>query len=164
MKAWSGTLKAADTLIVRGRGPVHLVAFNKADLGERFDDSRSRGNANKLYLTAGDYLLSKSNVRMMRIAADGFAPNTHDLATGICLGCRAPLERALGSFGIRPHDVPASFNIFKPVRFEGAQGRIVEKPARLEADATVELVAQSALVVGAYACSGGRASFEVRPA
>jgi uncharacterized protein YcgI (DUF1989 family) len=164
MKAWTGTLKAGDTLVVRGRSPIHLVAFSLADIHERLDDARSRGNANKLYLSAGDYLLSKSNVRMLRIAADGFAPHTHDLATGPCLGCRAPLEQGLAGFGIRAHDVPSAFNLFKPVRFEGPRGTLVEKPVMLEGDAVVELVAEMPLLVGAYACGGAAASFEARPA
>lgn len=163
MKAWTGTLQPGQVLIVRARAPVHLVAFSLADVNERLDDARSRGNASKLYLTTGDYLISKSNVRMMRIAADSFAPHTHDLATGICLACRAPLEQALAPHGIRPHDVPSAFNLFKPVRIEGPEGRLVEKPAALQADAAVELKAEMPLIVAACGCGGAAASFEVHP-
>ena len=163
MKAWTATLQPGQVLLVRARAPVHLVAFAGADIYERLDDSRSRGNASKLFLTTGDYLISKSNVRMMRITADGFAPHTHDLATGICLGCRPPLEQVLAPHGIQPHDVPSAFNLFKPVRIEGPEGRLVGKPVRLEAEATVELKAEMALIIGAYACGGAAASFEVHP-
>jgi uncharacterized protein YcgI (DUF1989 family) len=150
--AWAGVVKQGQRIGIAGRSTVHVVAFAQPDIRERFDDARTRGNPGKLFISAGDFLLSKANRKMLKIVDDGF-DGRHDLATGVCRECRSGLAQALRTWSIPVEDIPASFNLFKTVEIDGKSGRLTEIPVRLAAAAAVELEAQMDCVVAVGACA-----------
>ena len=76
-------LRKGQLIRIAGRQTVDFVAFNLDNLSERFDQARTRVNQMKLFLTTGDYLVSKDNTTMLTIVEDGW-PWTHDLQKGLC--------------------------------------------------------------------------------
>jgi uncharacterized protein YcgI (DUF1989 family) len=75
-----------------GTSIVDLVAFNLHDLRERFDQARTKADQGKIFISAGDYLISKLNNDMLEIVEDTFTEGTHDLQYGMC--SRRRWERA----------------------------------------------------------------------
>jgi uncharacterized protein YcgI (DUF1989 family) len=127
---------------ITGKSPVSVVLFCCANVRERLDDSRTRGNQNKLYISTGDYLISKSNRNMMRIVEDTYASGTHDLATGMTEKSNAALCPALRYWAIRPQDVPTPLNLFKTVAIDGRTGRLTEHKTERGSNAYVDLRAE----------------------
>lgn len=152
-ETWAGPVKQGQRLGIAGRRAVHVVIFSAANVRERFDDARTRGNPGKLFITAGDYLLSKSNRKMMRITTDTYSEGTHDLATGTCMECRPALVRALQPWGVDAADVPGSFNIFKTVAIDGNTGALTETATQPTRDAQLELEAEMDCLVAVCACA-----------
>ncbi|MBV8537968.1 MAG: urea carboxylase-associated family protein [Alphaproteobacteria bacterium] len=62
---------------------VDFVVFNRGNLSERFDQARTKAQQGKIYVSAGDMLISKLNTPMMTIVEDTFK-GTHDLQYGMC--------------------------------------------------------------------------------
>jgi len=75
-----------------GTSIVDLVAFNLHRLNERFDQARTKADQGKIFISTGDYLISKLNNDMFRIEEDTFTEGTHDLQYGMC--SRRRWERA----------------------------------------------------------------------
>lgn len=71
---------------------VDFVAFNLYNLKERFDQARTKSDQGKIFISTGDYLISKLNNDMFKIVEDTFAKGTHDLQYGMC--SRSRWERA----------------------------------------------------------------------
>jgi len=69
---------------VSGTTIVDLVAFNLHDLTERFDQARTKANQGKIFISTGDWLISKRNNKMMQIVEDLFVEGRHDLQHGMC--------------------------------------------------------------------------------
>ncbi|MFQ5850546.1 MAG: DUF1989 domain-containing protein [Candidatus Binatia bacterium] len=69
---------------VIGESTADFVVFNLNNLRERFDQSRTKVDQGKIYVSAGDVLISKLNNVMMTIVEDGYQEGTHDLQKGMC--------------------------------------------------------------------------------
>lgn len=68
---------------VIGRWTVDFVAFDKDNLKNRFDQARTKTNQLKIFVTAGDVLISKDNDVLLTIVEDEW-PWTHDMQKGMC--------------------------------------------------------------------------------
>jgi len=68
---------------VIGESTADFVVFNLNDVGERFDQARTKVNQGKIYVSKGDVLISKFNNVMMTIGEDTYE-GTHDLQKGMC--------------------------------------------------------------------------------
>ena len=77
-------LKKGQRLRVAGKSIVDFVAFNLADLSERFDQARTKTNQVKIFISTGDILYSKRNNPMLTIVEDTFTEGRHDLQKGMC--------------------------------------------------------------------------------
>jgi uncharacterized protein YcgI (DUF1989 family) len=77
-------LRQGQTIRISGRSIVDFVAFNFQDLRERFDQSRTKTNQTKIFISAGDQLISKLNNPMLTIVEDTFKEGRHDLQKGMC--------------------------------------------------------------------------------
>jgi uncharacterized protein YcgI (DUF1989 family) len=77
-------LKKDQTIRIAGRSIVDFVAFNLHDLRERFDQARTKTNQVKIFISAGDQLISKLNNPMLTIVEDTFTEGRHDLQKGMC--------------------------------------------------------------------------------
>ena len=84
---------------------VDFVVFNHDNLRERLDSSRTRGNQGKLFITKGDYLISKFNRPMMKIVEDTYTEGTHDLEKGMCSGYSYQRKAKLGRLGEYPRPI-----------------------------------------------------------
>jgi uncharacterized protein len=81
-------VQAGQTFTVRGVTVVDFVAFALHDHSHRFDQARTKSNQNKIYVSTGDYLVSKRNELMFRIVEDEFREGHHDLQYGTCNSAR----------------------------------------------------------------------------
>jgi len=77
---------------IYGTSIVDFVAFNLHHLSERFDQARTKADQGKIFISAGDYLISKFNNDMLQIVEDTYKEGTHDLQYGTC--SRQRWERA----------------------------------------------------------------------
>ena len=68
------TIKMGQYIRVIGRTTVDFVAFNMDNLIERFDQSRTKTNQAKIFITKGDALISKHNNTMLTIVEDCWQP------------------------------------------------------------------------------------------
>jgi uncharacterized protein len=173
-QALARLVKRDQIVRIAGRSPVHLVLFAADNPRDRLDDSRTRGNQAKFYVSAGDYLISKSNRHIMRIVEDSFAPATHDLATGMSDGTHGPereaarvcwlsLEMALKPWNIDGCDIPTPLNLFKTVRITSGVGALLEVAHRLDHDSHVGLKAElDSIIAISVAAEGFAARFEIR--
>lgn len=153
-------MRAGQVLAITAQGGVSLVAFNARDLGERFDQARTKVYNMKLWLEPGDKLFSKLNNPMMTVAEDGFRPyGRHDLQLGHCLGdsdgaiaCLEGLVRALAPWSIPAHAIPMALNAFQTCEVDVASGAIKPAAVHLPLPVTLTLKAEMDLVVAIAQC------------
>jgi uncharacterized protein YcgI (DUF1989 family) len=175
---WTGRVDTGQRVRVTGASIVDFVVFNSDNLRERLDVSRTRGNQGKLFITTGDYLISKFNRPMMKIVEDTYTEGTHDLEKGMCSGnsyrrkaelgrigeyprtirevpdhgCWENLSKVLQSFDILPEDIPSPFNIFMTMKIDGKTGRLGNTTIRPSKTAHVDLEAEMNCLVGISVC------------
>jgi uncharacterized protein YcgI (DUF1989 family) len=77
-------LRQGQRLRIASKSIVDFVAFNLADLTERFDQARTKTNQAKIFISTGDILYSKRNHPMLTIVEDTFKQGRHDLQKGMC--------------------------------------------------------------------------------
>ena len=175
---WTGIVKKGQRIRVSGLNIVDFVVFNHANLRERLDDSRTRGNQGKLFISKGDYLISKFNRPMMKIVEDTYTEGTHDLEKGMCSGysyqrkaklgrlgeypreirevpdhgCWETLSEVLKPWKILPEDIPSPFNIFMTMEIDGKTGKLDNTTIRPSKVARVDLEAEIDCLVGISVC------------
>ena len=138
---WAAPVAKGQVLRLTAMTIIDFVAFNGADLGERFDQARTRVYNLNIYLTEGHKVFSRHNNHLMTLIADGFKGlGTHDLQFGMCgrarhkrateegrlgeylhgreidlpdHGCAENLTAALEPFGVSYEDIPSPLNLFQ---------------------------------------------------
>lgn len=110
---------------VEGAQVGDLVCFNRHDLGESYSPQNTVLFNRTIYPPIGALLVSDRGRPMMRLVAD--TVGVHDLICGSCSdeyyrnrldhqephrSCRGNLAEALAPWGVRPSDIPFSFNVF----------------------------------------------------
>ena len=157
---------------------VDFVAFDLQNLRERFDQARTKVYNMKIFISAGDRLMSKSNQHLMTIVEDTYREGTHDLQKGMCSGyrfqlakkegrlreyykrdveipdhgCWENLSQALKPYGIAPEDIPSPFNLYQTMKIDGITGRMEHTTLRPKPGTYVELKAEMDLLVALSAC------------
>lgn len=76
-------VKKGQPIRISAESIVDFVAFNLHNPRERFDQARTKANQDKVYISTGDTLHSKSNRIMMTIVEDTYK-GKHDLQYGLC--------------------------------------------------------------------------------
>jgi uncharacterized protein YcgI (DUF1989 family) len=156
-QAWAGIVRRGSHLRIRSRRVVHLVAFDNANRRDRLDDSRTKGNAARMFVTGGSRLISKFNRDLLQIVEDNSPPWSHDFLTGLTAEIAVTedsnsdwsrLSRALVAHGIRPQEIPTTLNFFARVTIDGQTGRITVQPDPLDYFGEVELRAEVGCLVG----------------
>jgi len=168
----------------QGEQVSDLVAFARDDRGEWLSSGRSLDYANTIYLTTGHVLYSNRSRPMFTILADDVG--RHDFLLTPCSietfriiyghqgdhpGCFENLVKSLAPFGVRPHDIPTTFNIFMNVDVLPT-GELKINPPRSRAGESIVFRAEMDLIVGLTACSAEMSNnyafkpidFEVLPA
>ena len=98
--------------------------------------------------TAGrhDFLLTPCSAEMFRIIYGHTDPHQ---------GCFGNLCKALEPFGIKPDEIPTTFNIFMHVTVNGDSGKVSVLPPLSKAGDYITIEAKMDLLVGLTACSAG---------
>ncbi len=163
------TLDAGQALRIidpQGEQVSDLMAFARPDTGEWLSSGRSIDYADTLYLTTGHILYSNRSRPMLTIVEDRVG--RHDFTLTPCSpetfqiiygsgdyhpSCFENLCRGLAPFGIRPDQIPTSFNVFMNVGFDPQTGKMTIGPPLSQAGQFVELRAEMDLYIGVTACS-----------
>jgi uncharacterized protein len=142
-----------------------MVAFASGDTREWLSSGRTIDYANTIYMTAGHVLYSNRSNPMFSIIADDVgrhdflltpcSPETFQILyqyQGPHASCFGNLCQGLASFGIRPDEIPTTFNIFMNVDVSST-GELRIGPPRSKPGDAIELRAEMDLIVGLTACS-----------
>ncbi|RYZ66532.1 MAG: urea carboxylase-associated family protein [Proteobacteria bacterium] len=142
-----------------------LFAFAAGDARCYLSSGRSLDYAGKLYLTIGDLLYANDSRVLFTILDD--TVGRHDFTLTPCSqrmfeilyqhqghhpSCHENLCLALEPFGIEPHQIHTSFNVFMNVWFDAAGTMTVDVP-RSKAGDYIELRAEVDLWCALTACS-----------
>lgn len=148
-----------------------LVAFSRADVSERLSGGRSIDYNNTIYLTTGHVLYSNRSNPMFTILEDTVgrhdflltpcSPETFEILyedhEGYHPSCFENLVKNLERFGIRPDDIPTTFNIFMNVEIQ-PDGELNIGPPLSGPGDFVDLRAEMDLYVGLTACSAEKSN------
>jgi uncharacterized protein YcgI (DUF1989 family) len=163
------TLRAGQVLRVidpEGEQVSDLTAFNAGDTDEWLSSGRSIDYANTVYLTTGHVLYSNRSRPMLTIIKD--AVGRHDFLLTPCApetfqiiyknhdyhpSCFENLQTNLARFGIRPDQIPTTFNIFMNVPIHPQTGELTIAPPLSKPGDHIDLRAEMDLIVGLTACS-----------
>ena len=175
---WASELRKGQVIRISGTTTVDFVAFSLQNLRERFDQARTKVYNMKLFISAGDKLMSKANQHLMTIVEDTYRDGTHDLQKGMCSGsrfqlakregrlkeyylrdleipdhgCWENLSRALSPYGVTPEDIPSPFNLYQTMKIDGVSGRMEHTTIRPKPGTYVDLRAEIDLLVALSAC------------
>ena len=154
-----------------------LMAFAKNDLKKVLSSGRSIDYANTIYLTTGHVLYSNDSEPMFTILEDRVG--RHDFLLTPCSqetfsiiykndaphpSCFGNLVENLEQFGIKPHQIPTTFNVFMNVLVDPAKGELTIGPPRSKAGDYTEFRAEMDLFVGVTACSAEMSNnYSVKP-
>ena len=177
---WSGKIEKGQMLRLSAMTIIDFVAFNAADLTERFDQARTKVYNMKIWVSTGDKIMSKLNNHMMTLTLDPFARiGTHDLQFGMCgrarhqqaaaegrldeylhgrdlavpdHGCAENLTRAMEPYGVAYPDIPSPLNLFQNMAIDPATGLMTRTPIRPKSPVGIEFTAEMDLIVALSAC------------
>lgn len=178
---WGAPMEKGQVLRLTAMTIIDFVCLNLHDLGERFDQARTKLHDGRIWISEGDRLVSKRDNVMMTIIRDDFAGmGRHDLQYGTCSGprfARAAAEGRLNQYhhgddipvpdhgcwenlqsalcerwGVPKELIPSPINIFQHVEIDTGTGKISHSPIRPETPICVDLRAEMDLVVAASAC------------
>ena len=76
-------VKKGQIIRVIGESTADFVVFNLRNVRERFDQARTKVDQGKIYVSAGDALISKLNNVMMTIVKNTYE-GAHDMEKGMC--------------------------------------------------------------------------------
>ncbi len=151
----------------QGEQVSDLTAFvDGSDGREWLSSGRSIDYANTIYLTTGHVLYSNDSRPLFTIIAD--TVGRHDFLLTPCSpetftiiyknedyhpSCFENLWRNLEPFGIAPHQIPTTFNIFMSVTPDAETGELTIASPRSRAGDYIDLRAEADVIVGVTACS-----------
>jgi uncharacterized protein len=151
---------------MQGEQVSDLICFNLDDKSEYLSSGRTIDYAETIYLTKGHPFYSNRSQIMFDMVED--TVGRHDFLLTPCSadmfriiyghahphrGCFGNLCEALKGYGIRPDDIPVTFNIFMHVAVNGATGKLSVLPPKSKAGDHITLLARMDLLVGLTACS-----------
>jgi len=156
--------KSLRVVSVEGQQVGDFVAFNKANLAERFSSGRTRSENGKVKISVGDRLFSNLCNVMFEITQD--TCGVHDLLYPPCNrwvfqnrykipphdGCEENLEKALSPWKITKFDIPDPFNIFENSTIDVTGKLKIQAPVSTAGD-YVELKAEMNCLVGISSCA-----------
>jgi uncharacterized protein YcgI (DUF1989 family) len=161
------TLRITDPM---GEQVSDLMAFAKDDPRSVLSSGRSIDYANTIYLTTGHTLYSNDSKPMLTIGEDRV--KRHDFLLTPCSrdtfrllyaddsdrpSCFGNLCQHLEKFGIMPHQIPTTFNVFMNVALDDA-GTLTIGPPRSNAGDFTDFIAEMDLIVGVTACSAEKSN------
>jgi uncharacterized protein YcgI (DUF1989 family) len=140
-----------------------LALFDAVNVLESFSPGRTIDYLERIKLRVGDSLYSQCDKELAAITRDDVG--VHDMLLAPCsrtmfarrgqfdhASCHANLTESLAPFGIGPHAITATLNVFMDVRVD-PEGRVTIHPPPARAGDRFELRARRDLIVGITACS-----------
>lgn len=178
---WSAEMRKGQVIRITATTTVDFVCFERQNLKERFDQARTKVYNMRIFISAGDKLMSRANHHLMTVVEDTYRSGTHDLQKGMCSGyrfqlakqegrlrdyyhrdfrddeipdhgCWENLSNALKSYGIAPEDIPNPFNLYQTMKIDGVSGRMDHTTIRPGPGTYVDLRAEPDLLVALSAC------------
>lgn len=175
------TVNEGQIIRITGATITDIVALNRHDITEQFDQARTKVYNQTIFVTEGDRLMTKSNKPMMMIVEDTFDEGTHDLQHGMCSaprfelaaeegkvadyyfrelseeelpdhGCWENLSDALEPWDIDRMDIPSPLNLFQTVDIDPESGEMLNKPTRPDPTAHVDFRAEMDCIVAVSSC------------
>lgn len=162
------TLRRGEILRIidpQGEQVSDLMAFSASDRNEWLSSGRTIDYANTIYLTTGHTLYSNRSNPMFRILEDKVG--RHDFLLTPCSpetfkiiynnhahhpSCFQNLVDAFDQFGIKPDQIPTTFNVFMNVKI-AENGELTIAPPKSKAGDYIDLRAEMDLIIGVTACS-----------
>lgn len=156
-------LKVVD---IKGEQVADFLCYNLHDKAEYLSSGRTIDYAETIFLTTGHPFYSNRSNIMFELVED--TVGRHDFLLTPCsadtfriiygheqphCGCFGNLANALEEYGIKPDDIPISFNIFMHVTVDGDSGKVSVLPPKSKAGDYLVLEAKMDLIVGLTACS-----------
>jgi len=151
---------------LKGEQVSDFLCYNLHDKQEYLSSGRTIDYAETIFLTTGHPFYSNRSNIMFEIVED--TVGRHDFLLTPCsadtfriiyghehphCGCFGNLANALEKYGIKPDDIPISFNIFMHVSVDGNTGKVDVLPPKSKAGDYIILEAKMDLIVGLTACS-----------
>lgn len=151
---------------IQGEQVSDLVCYNLSDEAEYLSSGRTMDYAETIFLTKGHSFYSNRSNIMFDIIED--TVGRHDFLLTPCSadtfriiyghkephqGCFGNLCDALKPYGIKPDDIPVSFNIFMHVAIDNESGKIEVLPPKSKSGDHILIAAKMDLIVGLTACS-----------
>lgn len=151
---------------LKGEQVSDFLCYNLHDKQEYLSSGRTIDYAETIFLTTGHPFYSNRSNIMFEIVED--TVGRHDFLLTPCsadtfriiyghehphCGCFGNLANALEKYGIKPDDIPISFNIFMHVTVDGNTGKVDVLPPKSKAGDYIILEAKMDLIVGLTACS-----------
>jgi uncharacterized protein YcgI (DUF1989 family) len=158
-------LKVTD---IEGEQVADLICYNQQDTAEYLSSGRTIDYAETIFLTKGHSFYSNRSNIMFTIEED--RAGRHDFLLTPCSaemfriiyghtdphqGCFGNLCKALEPFGIKPDEIPTTFNIFMHVTINGDSGKVSVLPPLSKAGDYIIIEAKMDLLIGLTACSAG---------
>ncbi|MEO6453227.1 MAG: urea carboxylase-associated family protein [Ginsengibacter sp.] len=151
---------------IEGEQVSDFICYNLHDKAEYLSSGRTIDYAETIFLTKGHPFYSNRSNIMFYIVED--TVGRHDFLLTPCSaetfkiiykhkephqGCFGNLSAALKEYGIKPDDIPVSFNIFMHVTVDSETGKVSVLPPKSKAGDHIILEAKMDLIVGLTACS-----------
>lgn len=151
---------------IEGEQVSDFICYNLHDTNEYLSSGRTIDYAETILLTKGHSFYSNRSNVMFGMIED--TVGRHDFLLTPCSaetfkiiyghkephhGCFGNLCNVLQGYGIKPDDIPVSFNIFMHVTVDSDTGKVSVLPPKSKAGDYVILEAQMDLIVGLTACS-----------
>lgn len=148
-----------------------VTAFAQNDLDEWLSSGRTIDYANTIYVTTGHVLYSNRSRPMFTIIED--TVGRHDFLLTPCSpetfqiiykntdyhpSCFENLAKNLAPFGVRPDQIPTTFNVFMNVAVHAQTGELTIGPPLSKAGDHMDLRAEMDLIVGVTACSAEKSN------
>ena len=156
-------LKVTD---IQGEQVADLICYNRHDPGEYLSSGRTIDYAETIFLTKGHPFYSNRSNIMFAMVED--TVGRHDFLLTPCSaemfriiyghrdphpGCFGNLCKALEPYGIKPDQIPTTFNIFMHVDIDCNSGKVAVLPPASKAGDYVVIEARMDLLIGLTACS-----------
>ena len=151
---------------LQGEQVADFICYSQSDTKEYLSSGRTIDYAETIFLTKGHSFYSNRSNIMFEIMEDSVG--RHDFLLTPCSadtfrilyghsnphqGCFGNLSKALEPYGIRPDDIPVSFNVFMNVAVDGDSGKVEVLPPKSKAGDHIIIEARMNLIVGLTACS-----------
>ncbi|MCY7306421.1 MAG: urea carboxylase-associated family protein [Rhodoferax sp.] len=148
-----------------GQQVADLFAFKDGESSCSLSSGRTIDYAGRIYMTKGNVLYANDNRSMFTIVAD--TVGRHDFLLTPCNqkmfeilyqyqghhpNCLENLDVSMEEFGIDPHQISTTFNIFMNLAFDSEGGVSVKVPVSSAGD-FIELRADMDMVCGLTSCS-----------